>query len=412
MADLRAGDNDDEKFFRHAWPVVYARAVRFAGGDFDRAEDATAEAFARAVAAWSADERPSNPLGWLVTTMKRHVIDEARKRATHERQEHRLVASAVADSTPSQADADVLDLFMTCAHPALNSEAQVALTLRSVAGLRPAEIARAFHVSPSAIEKRLVRARRKIRESGVPFRTPGTDEFEVRLTPVIRSILLLFNEGYAPTSGDAAFRQEFCDEAIYLGRRLRSVLVDNAEVAGMLAVMLFMNSRRASRIDDDGQLVALRFQDRSAWDGEEISEGIEMTLWALQQPARGDYVLQAVIGALHAEAPSHEATDWKRIAALYHDRLQLLPSPTVELGRVVAVAEAEGPNAANVLLAGFIPPDERTTFVLHTVKARIAELAGQINVAVVELERARELAPTTADVKGITLWISRIGALS
>lgn len=397
----------DDALFKQAWPRVYAAAVRVAGGDFAAGEDATAEAFTRATSAWARD-RPDNPVGWLITTARRIVIDEHRKQATRDRSAQRLIANTEHDNTrPSSTTGDdVLDLFFTCAHPSLTPEAQVALTLRAVAGMRPAEIARAFHCSPSTMEKRLVRARRKILEAGISLRSPDRAELDERLGPVMRSILLVFNEGYAPTAGGEAFRQELCDEAILLARSLHDMLPDQPEPPALLATLLFIDARKSARIDQSGDLVALRFQDRQRWNSTNIAEGVELTLDALNSPNRGDYTLQAAIGALHVEAPSYELTDWARIALLYEQRLQQskTPSPTLILAHAIAVAESHGTASARPLLHRVKPAEDLTVFLYHTALARFAEIDNDIDAALLNIAAAREVAPTTADAAALDKW--------
>lgn len=401
----------DDALFKQAWPRVYAAAVRSAGGDFAAGEDATAEAFERATRTWT-HGRPDNPVGWLITTARRITIDERRKQATRNRSAQRLSAGAEDDNSPASSITgdDVLDLFFTCAHPSLTPEAQVALTLRAVAGMRPAEIARAFHCSPSTMEKRLVRARRKILEAGISLRSPDRAELDDRLGPVMRSILLVFNEGYAPTAGDEAFQQELCDEAILLARSLHDMLPDQPEPAALLATLLLIDARKSARVDESGGLVALRFQNRQRWNSTNIAEGVELTLRALNSPKRGDYTLQAAIGALHMEAPSHELTDWPQIAFLYEQRLKQFgtPSPTLVIAHAIAVAEAHGTGTARPLLNGLKPAEDVTAFLNHTALARFAEIDNDIEAALRNIAAAAAAAPTTADRTALDKWSTKL----
>jgi RNA polymerase sigma-70 factor, ECF subfamily len=395
----------DDDFFRLAWPTVYADAVSFSGGNFSIAEDAAATAFERAACHW-AITAPDNPTGWLITTARRVVIDESRRQATADRHAAAFVQLTPEPHIPTLGD-DVLELFFTCAHPALAPSAQVALILRSVGGLRPSEIARAFHVSADTMEKRLVRARMKIREAGIPFRVPNAEQIDTRLAAVLRSILLIFNEGYAPTSGSEPFRQVLCDNAIHLARTVHRLVPDHSETNALLAIVLFHNSRRDARLVA-GQLVPLRFQDRELWKQTEINEAVELTLKALRIANRGSYSATAAIAAIHSEAKSHETTDWRRVVELY-EQLQIVePNTANQLGHAIASLEAYGPNAAERLLQAIPATEPRIRFLRAAAIARSHEIAGQIATAARELRSAYADAPTKADRDAVDNWLKRL----
>jgi RNA polymerase sigma-70 factor, ECF subfamily len=394
-----------DDFFRLAWPTVFADAVSFSGGNFTIAEDAAATAFERAARHW-AIKTPDNPTGWLITTARRVVIDESRRQATADRRAAEFIQQRPDPHVPTLGD-DVLELFFTCAHPALAPSAQVALILRSVGGLRPSEIARAFHVSPDTMEKRLVRARTKIREAGIPFRVPNADQIENRMTAVLRSILLIFNEGYAPTSGQEPYRQELCDNAIHLARTLHRLVPDHTETNALLSIVLFHNSRREARLVA-GQLVPLRFQDRELWKRAEIDEAIELTLKALRSPQPGSYTATAAIAAIHSEATSHETTDWLRVVELYEQLQTIEPNLANQLGHAIASLEAFGPHAAEHLLQAIPTTEPRTRFLRTAAIARSLELSGQTTAAVEQLRSAAADAPTIADRDAINNWLQRL----
>lgn len=388
----------DDALFRSAWPVVYAAAARASFGDLHAAEDATATAFERAVRRWPSHP-PDNPTGWLVTVAKRAIIDAARTRAVTHRNTLRLISEDQQPSVVSERN-DVLDLYFMCAHPALGNHAQVALTLRSVGGLRPAEIARALHVAPSTIEKRLVRARSKIRDAGIALRRPDDDDLDGRLAVVLRVIMLIFNEGYAPTHGDEAFRQDLCDEAIYLARTLHGEVPGHPEPRSLLALLLFLDSRRDARLVD-GHLVALRFQDRTRWDHAAIDTAIGLVSASLRSPRRGVYTLRGAIAALHAEALGQDTTPWAQVAQLYDTLVEIEPSTSNATGRAVAHLEATGPKTARPLLEQLKPSDAVSRFIANLALARLHELDEQPQLARTALDVALLDAPTTADRQAI-----------
>jgi RNA polymerase sigma-70 factor (ECF subfamily) len=320
-------------------------------GDWDLAEECAQEAFARAVDRWESDGVPDKPGAWLTTTARNIAVDRLR-RSTVERAKLQEVAAVMDESTvdESTVDDDRLRLIFTCCHPALPLEARVALTLRTLCGLDTTEIARAFLVPVGTMAQRLVRAKHKIRNAGIPYRVPAPDLLPERTAAVLAVLYLMFNEGYAATGGADLVRRSLCDEAIRLARTLHSLMPGEAEVAGLLALMLLHHSRSAGRVSAEGELIALSDQDRSLWSASEISEGVRVLEAALRSRRPGPYQIQAAIAACHAVAPDTDNTDWPQIAALYGELTRWTPSPVVELNRAVAVGMADGPAAGLALV--------------------------------------------------------------
>jgi RNA polymerase sigma-70 factor, ECF subfamily len=350
MDDARAAA---EAVFRRESGRIIASLIRISGS-FDRAEEAMQEAFASALAAWPASGLPENPAAWIMTAAHRKLIDAVRREQTrrervdavrHEMETFRAPLEPEVDTNAMHFPDDRLRLIFTCCHPALNTEAQVALTLRTLGGLTTPEIAKAFLVPEATLAQRLVRAKRKIQEARIPYETPSPHRLPERTAAVRAVIYLIFNEGYAAAAGGELVRSDLCDEAIRLGRLLCELQTEprpsgsgpEAETIGLLALMLLQHSRRDARVVD-GQLITLEDQDRSRWDQAAISEGLELTEDALRLGPVGPYQVQAAIAALHARAATPAETDWPQIAALYGKLLQLNPSPVIALNQAVAVA--------------------------------------------------------------------------
>lgn len=377
LADLR---QHLDALYRQESGRILATLIRLLG-DFNRAEDAMHDAFAIALQRWPTEGVPVNPRAWLISTARFKAIDAVRRHARFAKAQPDIADTLHGGDTPSPVDADELPddrlkLIFTCCHPALAPDARTALTLREVCGLTTEEIAHAFLTSAPTIAQRIVRAKAKIRDERLPFQVPAGPELPERIGAVLAVIYLLFNEGYAASSGPALTRPELSAEAIRLGRVLLELLPE-PEVTGLVALMLLQESRRAARVDVTGELVPLEQQDRSTWDHRLIREGIALVERALGTRRFGPYTLQAAIAAVHAEAPTPEATDWRQIVALYSALFALQPSPIIELNRAVAVAMHEGPAAGLALIDALVARKELRDY--HLVPAARADLLRRLN---------------------------------
>ncbi|MGH7943571.1 MAG: RNA polymerase sigma factor [Opitutaceae bacterium] len=325
---------------RREYGRILASLIRVVG-DFTLAEDSLQEAFTAALEQWPEKGTPQNPAAWLMTTARHKAIDQIRRRALADsRQDEIRAVSAPEESAPVAQDS--LRLMFTCCHPALAPDAQVALTLRTIGGLSTEEIARSFIVPVPTLAQRLVRAKAKIKLAGIPYEVPGDDELAGRIDAVLAVIYLVFNEGYSASFGADILRGDLCGEAIRLARQLMELLPEEREPRGLLALMLLLDARRATRTDEAGAIVVLEDQDRSRWDREKIAEGMQLVEVALRGGSPGRYAVQAAIAALHARASSVNETDWAQITVLYTMLARVQPSPVVELNRAVAIAMSEG----------------------------------------------------------------------
>ena len=376
------GDDVDGLLRRLAPQVLGAVVRRY--GHFDTAEDAVQEALVAAAVQWPADGMPDNPRGWLITVASRRLTDLLRSAQARQRREDTVARwtlpeqrlAPAADRPATQSDDTLILLFMCC-HPSLSRASQIALTLRAVGGLTTAEIARAFLVPEATMTRRISRAKQRIRDSGVPFGMPPRSERTERLGAVLHVLYLIFNEGYASTSGPSLQRRELSAEAIRLARLVHRLLPDDDEATGLLALMLLTDARRAARTGPDGGLMPMAEQDRSLWNADSIAEGVALLTDVLPRGVTGPYQLQAAIAAVHDEAPSAEETDWPQIMALYELLVQLSDNPVVALNHAVAVAMVHGASAG-LDLRGKLETDDRITgdHRLHAVRAHLLEMAG------------------------------------
>jgi RNA polymerase sigma-70 factor, ECF subfamily len=376
---------------------VFATLIRVLG-DFDRAEDALHDAFRAALEQWPRDGVPANPRAWLVSTGRFKAIDALRRRARFDASLAALAEQLDTDNNDGVGqdnegvEDDQLRLIFTCCHPALSPDARVALTLREVCGLTTEEIARAFLTAPPTLAQRIVRAKAKIRDARIPYQVPSRDDLPERLATVLHVIYLVFNEGYAASSGGSLTRADLSGEAIRLGRLLVALLPE-PEVLGLLALMLLHESRRAARTSPEGDLILLEDQDRARWNREQIVEGQALVVRALSSRQFGPYTLQAAIAAVHAEAPTAAATDWTEIVGLYDALARAEPSPVVALNRAVAVAMRDGPAAGLALIDALLAGGDLADYHLaHAARAELCRRLGRMAEARAAYERALSLA--------------------
>lgn len=381
MADAHAAV---ERIYREEYGRVVASLVR-RFGDIDIAEEAAGEALLVALERWPADGVPPNPGGWLTTTAGNRAIDRIR-RESHRDAKHQaalmISPELHGDDTPHEptgiVEDDRLRLIFTCCHPALAPEARVALTLRLLGGLTVAEIAQAFLVPETTMAQRITRAKKKIAAARIPYRVPAAEDLTARLGGVLAVVYLVFNEGYLASSGEHSVREDLTGEAIRLGRILRHLLPEEPEVAGLLALMILTEARRPSRVDDRGELVPLRDQDRGGWDRDLIAEGHDLVRECLAIGRPGRYQLLAAINAVHTDAPDASATDWGQVAALYDQLYAVAPTPVVALNRAVALAELDGPEVA---LAEVDRLDLPTYHAWHATRADLLRRLGRSDEA-------------------------------
>jgi RNA polymerase sigma-70 factor, ECF subfamily len=430
MPDSLASDATDvgvahqaiERAYREEWTPLVATLAGQVGGDIGLAEEVVAEAFAAAAAEWPARGVPSRPGGWLTTVARRRAIDALRRdrtRAANQaavdhlerlvREDHDAPGGDEHGHDRSGVADDRLRLLFTCCHPALALDARVALTLRAVGGLEVAEVARALLTTETTMYQRLVRAKRKVKAAGIPYRVPPDHELPARLGGVLHVIHLVYTEGHVATTGDDLVRADLCDEAIRLARLVVDLVPHEAEAHGLLALLLLSDARKSARTTADGTAVSLEDQDRSRWDRDAITEGDVVLEHALGLGRPGPFQVQAAVAALHAQAPTWEATDWVQIAALYGELERLAPSPVVTINRAVAIALADGPHVGLLVLAG-LDVDERLERYqpFHAARAELLARSGDTDAAADAYRKAIALTENASERRALEARAARL----
>jgi RNA polymerase sigma factor (sigma-70 family) len=396
-----------EDLLRELAPQVLGNLVR-RHGQFDACEDAVQEALLAAARQWAEEGVPDNPRSWLVTVATRRLVDEWRSESARRKREETAALAMAVQGEPSNHD-DTLAVLFLCCHPSLSAPSQLALTLRAVGGLTTAEIAKAFLVPETTMAQRISRAKERIRDTGMRFELPPEPERADRLRVVLQVLYLIFNEGYTASFGPALNRADLTTEAIRLARMLRALMPEEGEVAGLLALMLLTDARRAARTEEDGSIVPLDEQRRALWNTSQIDEGVALLTRTLGKAPIGPYQLQAAIAAVHDEAPSAKETDWPQILALYEVLEQVLPGPVVTLNRAVAVAMVHGPRAGLAVL-GTLDTDERMahTHRLEAVRGHLLELAGDSAGARTSYKRAARMTASLPEQRYLSLRAARL----
>jgi RNA polymerase sigma-70 factor, ECF subfamily len=407
-----------ESVFRNESGRIIAGLIRVSHS-FDLAEEAMQDAFAAAVVSWQADGVPDNPAAWITATARRKLIDYARREQTRRNNEGQLLyeyesrTSEIDDEMNQPFEDDRLSLIFTCCHPAINMEAQIALTLRTLGGLTTTEIARAFLVPEGTLAQRLVRAQRKIQQARIPYQVPAPGSLPERLSAVQKVLYLIFNEGYSASSGDSLIRRELCAEAIRLARTLVELMPHNPENMALLALMLLHDSRRDARSTSDGQLIPLEEQDRSLWHHDQIAEGVPLVERALGRRNLGPYQLQAAIAAIHAEARTAQETDWKQIAALYAILNTTQASPIVALNHAVAVAMSESLERGLAMIDELGAGGELESYRLyHAARADLLRRMGRNLEAMESYRRALSLTSNAVELRYLGRRLSELDGLA